>query len=91
MSQSNRPTLSGKEFRIIREKLGLSLDDFAIELGYEGSEDGNRNTIKRFETGKRPISMSVGKLAYMFLLHGIPEWPQNLEAEPAREASEVSR
>jgi transcriptional regulator with XRE-family HTH domain len=84
MSQNGRTTMSGREFRKIRAHLGLSMDDFAIELGYEGNENGNENTIARFETGKRPVPLAVAKLAWMMQKHGIPEWPEYLEAEPAK-------
>lgn len=86
MSQNGRPTMSGDEFRKIRKRLGMSMDVFALELGYEGSHKGNINTIKRFESGQRPISMPVAKLAWLLAQTGIPKWPQHLEAEPAREA-----
>jgi transcriptional regulator with XRE-family HTH domain len=87
MSQNGRPTMSGRELRKIRERLGLTLDDFAIELGYEGSQNGNRTTIKRFENGERPISLPVAKLAFMLAQFGIPKWPQHLEAEPAKDSA----
>lgn len=87
MSQSGKKTISGAELRDIRKRLGFSRDGFAIELGYEGTNQGNNNTIKRFETEDRPIPMPVAKLAHMFAKFGIPEWPRNLTAEPAREDS----
>ncbi len=61
------------------------MDVFAIELGYEGSRRGNMTTIKRFETGKRPIPLPVAKLAWMIAQNGIPAWPQHLEAEPVQD------
>lgn len=83
MSQSGRETMTGAEFRKIRKHLGLSLDGFAIELGYEGTPNGNRNTIKRFETGKRPVPLPVAKLAFLLETRGLPKWPEHLEANPA--------
>lgn len=80
MSQSNRPTVQGPEFKRMREHLKLNRDEFAIELGYEGSEQGNRNTIRRFEKGERAVPLPVAKLCWMFLTFGIPEWPSGLEA-----------
>lgn len=85
MSQNGRQTMSGSEFRTIRKRLGLSMDVFAIELGYEGSRKGNITTIKRFESGERPISLPVAKLAWMLGCHGVPQWPPDLEALPAQE------
>lgn len=76
----NRPTLAAKEFRRIRVNLRLTPDAYAIELGYEGSESGNRNTIKRFEHGERPVPLPVAKLAWLLARHGLPNWPAGLEA-----------
>lgn len=87
MSQNGRPTMDRKEFRKIRERLGFSLDGWAIELGYEGTQRGNRTTIKRMESGERPIPMPVAKLAWLLERAGIPTWPPNLTAAPAREDS----
>ncbi len=79
-------TMSGTELKAIRRQLGLSLDEFAVELGYDGSPKNNRTTMRRFENGERPISPPVGRLAYMFSVFGLPDsWPQHLEAEPVQE------
>jgi len=80
MSQSNRPTLAGRELKRIRQHLNLTIDAFAIELGYEGNRKGNLKTIKRFETGERAVPLPVGKLAWLLARHGLPEWPPGLEA-----------
>lgn len=85
MSQNGKTAMSGQELRQIRKRLGYSLDGFAIELGYEGTPRGNNTTMRRFESGERPISMPVAKLAWMIAQFGVPTWPQNLTAEPARE------
>ncbi len=91
MSQDNRrPTMDGREFRRIRETLNLSRDAFAIELGYEGNANGNRNTIKRFETNERPISLPVAKLVWLLGQHGLPTaWPSGLEAQVTEARSAV--
>ena len=85
MSQNGRPTLNRKDFRKIRERLGYSLDGWAIELGYEGTSRGNRTTIKRLENGERPIPMPVAKLAWFMGQVGVPMWPVELTAAPARD------
>lgn len=90
MSQNGRATMNPGEFRQIRKDLKLSMDVFAIELGYEGTRKGNATTIKRFESGKRPISLAVAKLAWMLSVYGVPRWPDHLEAEPAKELGEMS-
>lgn len=82
MNRESRPTMDGREFRRIRVALDLTMDSFAIELGYEGNMNSNRNTIKRFETRERPIPLPVAKLAWLLFQHGVPEiWPAGLEAQ----------
>jgi hypothetical protein len=81
MNREPRHTMDGKAFRKIRQQLDLSMDSFAIELGYEGNLNSNRTTMKRFETGERPIPLPVAKLAWLLGQHGIPSaWPAGLEA-----------
>jgi transcriptional regulator with XRE-family HTH domain len=89
VTQDNRrPTLPGAEFRRIREHLGLSRDQYAIELGYEGNVNGNRTTIRRFETNERPVPLPVAKLAWLFSQSGLPEsWPSGLEAQVEDDAA----
>lgn len=89
MNQDNRrATMDGRELRRIREQLNLSRDAFAIELGYEGNVNGNRNTIKRFETNERSVSLPVAKLVWMLSQHGLPEsWPSGLEAQVREETA----
>lgn len=78
----DRVTVPGREFRRMREALNLSRDAFAIELGYEGNQNGNRNTIKRFEEEHRPVPLPVAKLAWLLVQHGVPSvWPSGLEAQ----------
>ena len=72
MNRESRHTLDGREFRRIREHLRLSMDEFAIELGYEGNRNTNRNTIKRFETTGEIALVSLLKLA--FALDALPEF-----------------
>lgn len=75
--------MTGGELRSIRQELNLSMDEFARELGYEGGAQGNRTTIKRFETGQRPVSAPVGRLAWMLSEYGLPEWPEFVAMEDA--------
>lgn len=77
-----RPTIPGREFRRIREQLRLSRDEFAIELGWEGNSNSNRQSIKRLEDGIRHVPLRAARLAWMFVTHGIPDtWPPGLEAQ----------
>lgn len=77
-----RPTIPGAELRRIRSALNLSADEFALELGYEGTRGSNRTTIRRFETNERPVPLPVARLAWMLVQHGVPDaWPSGLEAQ----------
>ena len=82
MNRDNRQTMLGSDLKRLRKALGLSVDAFAIELGYEGSKKNNCTTIRRFEAGKRGIPLTLAKLAWMIDQHGLPEqWPEHLEAK----------
>ena len=84
MNRDNKETMPKKEFRAIRERLNLTRDAYAIELGYEGNENGNRKSMHRFESGRRGIPLTLAKLAWMLDKHGLPDWPEYLEAKPAQ-------
>ncbi len=82
MNRDSRETMPRAEFKRIRQKLNLSLDQFAIELGYEGSRQGNNKTMRRFESGQRGIPLTLGKLVWLLDQHGLPDsWPVELEAK----------
>jgi transcriptional regulator with XRE-family HTH domain len=93
MNRDDRETMPRAEFKRIRQKLKLSLDEFAIELGYEGNRKGNIKTMRRFESGQRGIPLTLGKLVWMFDVYGLPDsWPENLEAKLAEvPEDEISR
>ena len=61
--------MKGSEFRQIREDLGLTPNEFAIELGYRGNELNNDRLIDRYENGTRQIPLTVASLAWL-----IREW-----------------
>ena len=83
--------MSGLELRRIRETLGISVDEFAIELGFGGNRQGNRRTIHRFETEQRDIPYSVGKLAWLLSLRpgDLPQWPEHLVPVQLLEEGEI--
>jgi transcriptional regulator with XRE-family HTH domain len=81
MNRDNRPTLPPAEMIRIRKQLSLTRDQFAIEIGYEGTKRNNATTIRRFEGGARGIPLSVAKLIWLIGQRGLPEqWPSYLEA-----------
>lgn len=58
--------MDGNEFRAIRERLGLSKNQFAQELGYTGSSHNNTTLIDRYETGRgRQIPLYIARLAWL--------------------------
>src|SRR5882724_11079991 len=59
--------VKGPEFRQIREELGLTPNEFAIELGYRGNERNNDALIDRYENGSRQIPLTVASLAWLIL------------------------
>jgi transcriptional regulator with XRE-family HTH domain len=82
MTFQERPTIPGREFKRLREHLRLSRDEFAIELGLEGSRRNNATSIKRWEDDIRPVPLRAARLAWMFVQYGIPDtWPPGLEAQ----------
>ena len=93
MNRDDRETMSPAEFKAIRKRLKLSLDLFAIELGYEGNRNSNIKTMRRFEKGERGIPLTLGKLAWLLGERGLPDsWPSYLEAQLAEiPEEEISR
>lgn len=71
-------TMSAKQFKNIRERLGLTRDSFAIEVGLTGTQRNNYKTINDLEAGSKPISLPMAKLAFMLDKHGLPIWPGDL-------------
>jgi transcriptional regulator with XRE-family HTH domain len=79
--------MTGKEFRGIRKALNLTMDDFALELGFCGNISSNRRTIHRFETEIRPVPYGIAKLAWLLSLRpgNLPDWPKHLIPEQSLE------
>ncbi len=83
--------MKGSEFREIRESLGLTPNEFAIELGYRGNERNNDALIDRYENGSKQIPLTVASLAWLIRKwvdfgEGLPDWPEwqgyELELKP---------
>lgn len=71
-------TMSARQFREIRQRLDLTKDSFAIELGLTGTQPNNYKTISELEAGAKPISLPMAKLAFMLDKFGLPDWPGDL-------------
>lgn len=81
--------MKGPEFRKIREELGLTPNEFALELGYRGNERNNDALIDRYENGSKQIPLTVASLAWLIRewsdlvavasgssIVELPDWPQ---------------
>lgn len=64
--------MTGPEFKVIRKRLGLSTVEMGRALGYEGQDNSISVTVRRYESGMRPIPPTVTVLVDMFNRHGVP-------------------
>ncbi len=58
--------LNGPEIRFLRKYLGRSSQDFAELIGV------TRETVSRWETGKKPLSALADRVLRLMVLHGKP-------------------
>jgi len=73
--------MKGAELKRIRERLELSEDEFALELGYRGTARNNNTLINRYENDRKQIPLTVASLAwlidqYFHLTLSMPDWPE---------------
>ena len=66
-------TFTGDDMQRIRHQLELSTLELGRVIGYEGADDTVRVTIRRYESGRRPIPPWLGRLILMFERFGVPE------------------
>ena len=64
--------MTGEDMKSIRKRLGLSTTELGRAIGYEGADATVSVTIRKYESGARPIPPWIGKLVLMFGLHGLP-------------------
>ena len=73
--------MTGADLKRIRKALGLSTVEMGRALGYEGADNTVSVTVRRYESGMRPIPPVVAVLVGMFDRHGAPpEWRRTAEA-----------
>jgi transcriptional regulator with XRE-family HTH domain len=65
--------MTGAELKAIRRRLGLSTTQLGRAFGYTGSDATASVTIRKYESGGRPIPPWLGRLAKMFDRHGVPD------------------
>lgn len=71
--RSQGGTVTGDELRRIRHELGLSGSKFGRALGYGGADTSIQPQISKLENDKRPVPISVARLAFMYWRFGVPE------------------
>lgn len=88
--------MTGSELKAIRKRLGLSTVQMGRAAGYVGSDATASNTIRKYESGMRPVPPLLERLVRMFDRYGVPEEyidgapgpqkpgpkPQPIEADP---------
>lgn len=65
--------MTAKQFKKIREKLGLEHFAWGQALGYRGERTTVQRVIRRFESGEREVPPCIERLAVMFERFGIPK------------------
>lgn len=70
--------------KMARRKSGLSAADFGAALGYRHDNRHHmRQQVYDMETGRKPVSPMVARLAEMFRRHGVPKdfWAPRIPQE----------
>jgi transcriptional regulator with XRE-family HTH domain len=70
--------MTPSEFRAIRKRLGLSTIAMGRALGYAGRDNSVSVTIRRYESGMRPIPPTVAKLMIAYERNGLPDQERRL-------------
>lgn len=81
--------MSDSEVRDIRERLGMGRTEFALLLGYLGSDENNKVRVRRLEAEDEPHLLL---LRYLWLIEAwkdehdgsLPHWPNHLRIEGTR-------
>ncbi|QYO75673.1 helix-turn-helix domain-containing protein [Devosia salina] len=66
-------TFTGDDMKRIRHELELSTLELARVIGYVGADSTVAVTIRRYESGQRPIPPWLARLMLMFERHGVPD------------------
>lgn len=92
--------MTPKEFRNIRQSMGLTTAQFAEELGYVGSERNNSHRIGEYERGKKLLPPYIARLAYLIHEHFLvedgclpdwPDWPRDVAAHQSKLEEVINR
>lgn len=77
--------MTGKEFRLVRERLKLGRSQFALLLGYVGNDRNNNLRVRRLED-EELVPLYIARLLWLIdqyrIEHGnLPHWPSGLKIE----------
>ena len=56
--------MTGVHLKYIRERLGMRRQDFALLLGYTGTDRNNENRVKRLEVEDQ-VPLYIGRLLWL--------------------------
>ena len=65
--------VTGEDMKRIRHQLGLSTLELGRIFGYAGAETTVSVTIRRYESGQRPLPPWLGRFMLLLERHGVPE------------------
>ena len=83
--------MTGAELRMMRKRLELERTEFALLLGYVGTNRNNETRVKRLEDDVQ-VPLYIGRLVWLiekyFIEHNrnLPHWPANLHIEGEEES-----
>lgn len=63
----------GDDMKRIRHQLGLSTLELGRVMGYDGADNTVSVTIRRYESGQRPLPPWLGRLLLMLERYGVPD------------------
>lgn len=84
----------GSELQAIRHKLKLSTVQLGRAAGYTGSDATASNTIRKYESGMRPVPPLLERLVLLFEKHGVPaDWIEGAPPpqKPGRKPMKIDR
>ena len=65
--------MTGTELKDLRAKLGLSTTQLGRAVGYVGTDNTTSVTIRKYESGQKPVPRMLARLVRLFERHGVPE------------------
>ena len=74
--------MTGEHLKYIRQQLGVGREDFALLLGYTGTDRNNENRVKRLEAEDQ-VPLYIGRLLWLIWdiyeeSGELPHWPDYL-------------